>query len=155
MHEINTGKRDPRTLELDGRISNQQMQDLKKIKKAQDKTTQSNYYKTQPETKTETKTETIPIREVERANENAGKHFFSKSSKRFFNSRNEQYAIKKNDDAYFISSEKYENKPRKYTARKMNMKNGNVDTLGEFNQDTKAQAKQRLKQQIKTDYPND
>lgn len=67
--------------------------------------------------------------EIQAANERAGSHFFDTSAMRFFDSRilPEVY-----NGVYFITSERYEGEPRKYTLR-MVRTDGNIETIGDFN----------------------
>lgn len=72
----------------------------------------------------------------------ANGYFFSDGATRFFNSRYPQNAYRIGDKAYFVTSEKFDYKsPRLFTVRFLDLKTGNVDTLGEFQAyTTKAQA---------------
>lgn len=95
----------------------------------------------------------IPISELERLNTN----WFSVGSKRFFKSLWDNYALKNEDSiyAYFISSEKHVsyfaniNEPRKYTIRKVNMRNGDFNTNIDDNSIFKFQAFKTKKMAIK------
>lgn len=79
-----------------------------------------------------------------------GFHFFSKNSKRFFNSRIGKKVLVKDDFAYFITSEKFDfNSPRLYTARKMNLTTGEINTIGQFQEfKTHAQAVRRIHKEV-------
>lgn len=77
---------------------------------------------------------TIPIYDVERKNVKAGNYWFSPDSMRFFKSRTGDTAYVKGNKAYFVSSEKYEREPRKYSVRVSDLKTGSVNTVGEFQQ---------------------
>lgn len=72
-------------------------------------------------------------------------HWFSPATMRFFKSRLPATAYLKGGDYYFISSEKFNyESPRLYTVRKMNGSDGEVGTIGPFNELTKTQAKRLL-----------
>ena len=60
----------------------------------------------------------VPIDEVIKRNEEEHGHFFDAGSRRFFNSRWDQYAYKFDNYYYFITSEKFDSvTARKYTIR--------------------------------------
>lgn len=61
-------------------------------------------------------------------------HFFDRESTRFFKSSYPQTAWLAEDGSYyFVTGERFENLPRKYTVRRMNP-DGTIDTVGEFQQ---------------------
>lgn len=69
------------------------------------------------------------ISELKALNRENGRHFFDRSSMRFFNCRIESGII---GGAYFITSERFDdNTPRKFTVRSFDAK-GDVDTVGGF-----------------------
>lgn len=83
------------------------------------------------------------VEEIIKANREAGHHFFSRSTMRFFNSL--VYAGALEGGRYFITSERYAEEARRYTIRVAN-EQGHVDTVGEFQQyATLNQAKRALK----------
>ena len=100
----------------------------------------------------------IPIETVIRKHNG---HWFSEDSKRFFRSRWENTAYQNEGSlyAYFISSEKFnDHTPRKYTIRRINMRNGEFSTsspippIFEFQQyTTKKQANKALHDYLKTE----
>jgi len=86
-------------------------------------------------------TETVSTYDIKKANERAGKYWFTPDSMKFFNSNIESIGYLKkgsSTEGYFISSEKHTNsymgisEPRKYTIRKFDLKTGGVDTEGDF-----------------------
>ena len=91
-------------------------------------------------------TENYPMSEAETINREKGKHFFDPSAKRFFNSRISESGIRKGNEVYFTTSEKFDyNSPRKYSVRKMNLKTGEVGEVSEFQAyDTSSQARRAL-----------
>ena len=76
--------------------------------------------------------EIIPIDMIERKNQEAGKHWFSPDTKRFFKSKIDNVAYKKGNKAYFISSEKGPDEIRKFSVREADLDTGEVNTVGEF-----------------------
>jgi len=85
--------------------------------------------------------EYMDIYEVKRSNSQHGFHFFEPGAMRFFNSRISNDAIKTGDVAYFVTSEQFDWKsPRLYTTRKIDLKTGDVDTIGEFQEYRTSQA---------------
>ena len=89
----------------------------------------------------------INIGQVENAH---GGHWFDASAKRFFNSRVAQTAELKDDKAYFVSSEQFDYKsPRLYSVRVCDMKTGDIDTVGDFQQyETSRQAYAHIKRLV-------
>lgn len=76
---------------------------------------------------------------LEERNEKAGYHFFEKGTKRFFNSKIGKNGYVNNDGtkAFFVTSEQFRGldgsaEPRKYTVRVSDLRTGEVDTVGEF-----------------------
>ena len=65
------------------------------------------------------------IDQVREANERAGHHFFERGSMRFFNSRILDGVY---GGRYFITSERFERKPRRYTIREVS-DNGHINTV--------------------------
>ena len=95
----------------------------------------------------------VRMTELMDLNAKAGQYFFSPETMKFFNSRVGGEAFEKDGIAYFITSEKFTmfpehiSEPRKFTLRSMDMKTGDVRTVGEFQQfNTEAQAKKKLKE---------
>ena len=92
----------------------------------------------------------VSIADLERLNAENGKHWFSPESMRFFNCSLPHSAKLHNGKAYFVSGEKYNDEPRLYTIRAVNMANGDVDTVGEFQEYyTPATAKAAIREIIK------
>lgn len=74
-----------------------------------------------------------------------GGHWFSKDTMRFFSSRLPDYAYLKGDNAYFITSEKdFSGSNRFYTIREFNRNTGEIETIGDFNNMTKTEARREL-----------
>ncbi len=72
---------------------------------------------------------------IKQANKNAGQHWFSKGTMRFFNSRVSDKVYEGKNGVFFVTSERmcYEpTHPRRYTMRIFDPENGTVDTHGEF-----------------------
>ena len=83
--------------------------------------------------------EYIDIAQVKRLNQEKGKFFFTKGATSFFQSRYPTMALREGDKAYFVTSEQFissqgEREPRLYTIRLCDMKTGDIDTVGEFQQ---------------------
>lgn len=94
------------------------------------------------------KSEKVPMYLIKAKNYEAGHHWFSKDTMRFFNSKVPEEAYKKGDKAYFISQEKssFDNYTPEYTIRVADLNTGEVDTVGEFGQyKSKYEAKKELK----------
>ncbi len=82
-------------------------------------------------------------------------HFFDADSTRFFATRYPQTGIRKDDKAYFITSEQFKglyepDGKRLYTIRVLDYKTGMVDTVGEFNKMTRSQAQTELQKLVKS-----
>lgn len=77
------------------------------------------------------------VQEIEKRAEKGAKYFFSRGAMRFFSSRISELCWTKNDDIFFITSErdggmvKHTGSIRAYTVRKC-MKNGNIMSMGDF-----------------------
>ena len=86
------------------------------------------------------------IREIKKANEEAGQHWFSEGAINFFNSK---FGRRIYGGRYFISSEAYDyNAPRRYTIREAE-EDGTVNTVGEFQEfDNHSQALNRIHQML-------
>ena len=104
-----------------------------------------------------TRYDIIPIETVIRKHSG---HWFSEDSKRFFRSRWENTAYQNEGSlfAYFISSEQHDANLRKYTIRRVNMRDGEfprgypTPVIFEFQQyTTKAQALKALHEYLKTE----
>lgn len=89
-------------------------------------------------------TELMEMWQVERAHRG---HWFDPPSKRFFSSRIAQTAQVKDGKAYFVSSEQFDYKsPRLYSVRVCDLKTGDIDTMGEFQEhQTSQQAYKAIK----------
>ena len=62
-------------------------------------------------------------------------HFFDKDAMRFFNSRIPSGGYSNGKEVFFITSEKYNSdSKRAYTIRKLTIKTGSIETVGEFQQ---------------------
>ena len=70
------------------------------------------------------------IEEYEKLQPNG--HWFDKDTLRFFKSRFFGYGYSKNNDIFFISSEKCLDNSRLYTIRRLNRNKGNISNVGEF-----------------------
>ena len=71
------------------------------------------------------------IADVKRRNKEIDRHFFEKSTMKFFNSKIES---KLYGGKYFVTSEQFdENSKRKYTVRIAN-NDGSIDTIGRFSE---------------------
>lgn len=70
------------------------------------------------------------ITEIKRRNAEAGHHFFSEDTMRFFASRVSRTTY----GDYFVTSERdtYTDSPRRYTVRWSNPENGHVETVSKF-----------------------
>jgi len=78
------------------------------------------------------------VNDIERANRNAGFHFFDTGAKRFFRSRIGENVYQGKGGIFFTTSEQFRDScgkkfPRKYTVRRFDPETGNVSTVGEFN----------------------
>jgi len=96
----------------------------------------------------------ISIGDIQYKNQQAGQHFFSADTMKFFASRTESDAFTKDgtDYAYFVTSEKsgFDDPTRTFTVRRYNKKTHGIDTIGDFNQykkrgDALAEAKELAK----------
>ena len=76
------------------------------------------------------------IEDVKRINKEKDRHFFDRDTMRFFRSKVERDALRFGqliDDKYFITSEQFDSSsPRLYSVRGFNLKEGSIDTVGEF-----------------------
>ena len=96
----------------------------------------------------------LTLAEMKKINQDLGMHFFDKDAVKFFNSKFETKGIRKGNNVYFITSEQFEptigeKEPRKYTIRDMDLNDGSIDTVGEFQQyDSKESAKKVLKEKV-------
>ncbi len=81
----------------------------------------------------------MTLNEFKELNKSKGFHWFSKGTMRYFKSRISNWD---SVTGYFITSEHgpgnasetFFNGPRKFSIRKANFDNGNVDTIGQFQQ---------------------
>lgn len=96
--------------------------------------------------KAKAKYEKVPMFVVKAKNYEAGQHWFSPDTMRFFNSKVPDEAIKKGDKAYFVSQEdNFDRTGKTYTLRVADLKTGDVDTIGEFGEITsKSEAEKKL-----------
>jgi len=89
----------------------------------------------------------MTINEIKQLNEQAGHHFFSPDTMRFFNSRIGSTVKVKGTLAYFVTSERDYAQPRLYSLRVCNLDNGHMDTIGEFQAyQTRAQAMKAMEE---------
>ena len=97
------------------------------------------------------KLKNIPMRDIINLNEKKGKFWFKPKTLKFFNSRFGGTVVEKvgTKRAFFVSSEKGPNEQRRYSVRKVNLKTGDIDTVGDFNRMTELQAKKKLKTILK------
>lgn len=73
-------------------------------------------------------------------------HFFDKSTLRFFNSRILSHVKQDKEHIYFITSERYNDEPRYYTVREIDLETGEIETISKFQQFRySSQAKQFIK----------
>lgn len=87
------------------------------------------------------KIQTVPMSEIrERYNPGEGRHFFDRSSMRFFRSKLPAYGYEGPGGVYFVTSEQFIGisgvpSSRKYTVRQLLERDGEpcVNTVGEFN----------------------
>jgi hypothetical protein len=79
--------------------------------------------------------EVIDIKTVKMANRVVGHYWFDQGTTRFFRSRYSRTALKTGDEAYFVSSEQFDDQsPRLFTLRVCHLKTGHMDTVGAFQQ---------------------
>jgi hypothetical protein len=81
----------------------------------------------------------MTITEIKQSNKEAGYHFFDRSTMRFFDSRVERGVYSGPGGVFFVTSEQFHGSggyvaPRKFTVRKFDPTNGDVDTFGQFNE---------------------
>lgn len=100
--------------------------------------------KTTMTTTTASNVQQIGMDEVERIySPGIGRHWFDAGSMRFFRTRLPQAAYKGDGGIYFVTSERFTSSrgslPRAYSVRKL-VGPGRIETIGEFNAMTKAQA---------------
>ncbi len=68
-------------------------------------------------------------------------YFFTKDAMRFFNSRLPKGGYSNGNEVYFVTSEKFDDSSkREYTIRKLTIKTGAINTVGEFRQYTNSTA---------------
>lgn len=78
---------------------------------------------------------TYTMADIRAANAAAGLNFFSADTMSFFKSRVESVAYNSETAAYFVTSEKYNDKaPRLFTVRKFNPGDATMSTVGDFQQ---------------------
>lgn len=75
----------------------------------------------------------ITFAKMRALSDKAGLHWFSKDAMSFFNSQlHGTPHVTDKGNVYFISSERYETDPRKYTIRQFNPAKGSVDDVSGF-----------------------
>jgi len=85
------------------------------------------------------------IDEIERANHNAGGHWFDAGSKRFFRSRVLETVYQGPSGIFFVSSEKGPSGKRLFTVREFDPGSANVKTFGPFNEMSRERAQRIAK----------
>jgi len=93
----------------------------------------------------------MTIDDIRRANAHAGKFFFSPGALRFFASRIGRTVYEGSGGVYFLTSEQFIassgwRDARRYTVRQFHPATGDVDTTGQFNVHTQAQAARLARQ---------
>lgn len=88
--------------------------------------------------------------QIKGASQAAGSHFFDKGSMRFFRSRVLPTVFHGPGGCYFVTSEQFEGSnghraERKYTVRKFDVLTAEIDTVGKFNELTRAEALQQAR----------
>src|SRR5438105_11533059 len=92
------------------------------------------------------------IKQIKKANKEAGYYFFSPDTRRFFNSRILPTVY---GGRYFITSERFDsNSPRYYTLREVEP-SGYIGTIGPFNQRTRGECIQEIKRLLAKDTANE
>lgn len=88
----------------------------------------------------------FPIDEIERRHQG---HWFSHGAKNFFNSRWETTYYRVGNKGYFVSSERHQQDPRRYTIREYDFIEDTITTVGDFQQfATKKEAKTYIRNMI-------
>ena len=100
----------------------------------------------------------MDIYDIELANRQVGHHFFDVGTKRFFRSRIGRNVYEGSGGVYFVTSEQFEGSngsraPRRYTVRRFDPATAHIDTVGEFNVLSAAQA-QRMAAKLATGEPS-
>jgi len=81
------------------------------------------------------------IDDIRAANREAGFHFFSRDTIRFFNSRISEIVYQGPGGVYFVTSERYDSwTPRWYTVRRFDPETGNIHSASKFNELSKSDA---------------
>ncbi len=75
-----------------------------------------------------------------------GSHWFDPGTMRYFKCRILDTVYQGPGGVFFVSSEKYDDHPRKYTVRQFNPETADIDTFGEFNDLTKHMAIKKAKE---------
>jgi hypothetical protein len=70
----------------------------------------------------------------------AGSHWFDRDTLRFFSCRVSEKVYQGSGGIYFVTSEKCGDQPRAYSVRKYSPETKQIDTVGDFNSLTRAQA---------------
>lgn len=91
------------------------------------------------------------ISDIERANYNAGFHWFDASTTRFFRSRVLKTVYQGKGGVFFVSSEKGPHGERRFTIRKFNPMTADISTFGPFNELSRDRAQRLAK--IAAEYP--
>lgn len=74
----------------------------------------------------------ISIDDLKQLNESHGMNWFSTKETNSFKSTYPNSAKIYKDHAYFVTGEREDKQPRKYTVRKINLETGSVDKIGNF-----------------------
>lgn len=77
---------------------------------------------------------TVTRAEMKRLYAATGGYFFEPATMSFFNSRIAERVLEVDGQYVFVTSEKYEDDPRRYSVRYWNGQSRSIDTVGEFQQ---------------------
>ena len=75
----------------------------------------------------------MQIAEVKRIARSWGSHFFDKETIRFFKSKICSRVYDGPGGIYFVTSEKGPHMPRRYSVRRLNIEEEDIETVGDFN----------------------
>jgi len=93
------------------------------------------------------------INDIQTACRVRGSHFFDPSSMRFFKSRVLDEVYQGPGGIYFITSERYDTEPRKFTVRQFHPEDADITTVSEFNELSKYMAVKLAKEKAIGDPP--
>lgn len=80
------------------------------------------------------------INDIKTAVRVRGSHWFDPDTMRFFKTRVLEGVYQGSGGIYFVTSERYNEQPRKFTVRKFTPDGADISTVGEFNEMTRAAA---------------